>query len=138
MSDGVRSCLIKFLIMFDQLSAEILASLIKGPPTTTTTTTTTKQNVNPAVHGGTLRVLAGKKCCIKLQTLILIFCHCSKAAARIRACRFFFKKTSFLGLTVPYGQRELCLQFCNGMWTQTSMPILAKSWTDPLTFQVDM
>jgi hypothetical protein len=41
--------------MFDQLSAEILASLIKGFPTTTTTTrttttTTTKQNVDPAVH----------------------------------------------------------------------------------------
>jgi hypothetical protein len=37
--------------MFDQLSAEILASLIKGfPRTTTTTTTTTKQNVDPAVH----------------------------------------------------------------------------------------
>jgi hypothetical protein len=37
--------------MFDQLSAEILASLIKGFPTTRTrTTTTTKQNVDPAVH----------------------------------------------------------------------------------------
>jgi hypothetical protein len=38
--------------MFDQLSAEILASLIKGFPTTTTTTTTTttKQNVDPVVH----------------------------------------------------------------------------------------
>jgi hypothetical protein len=36
--------------MFDQLSAEILASLIKGFPTTTTTTRTTKQNVDPAVH----------------------------------------------------------------------------------------
>jgi hypothetical protein len=46
--------------MFDQLSAEIPASLIKGFPTTTrtttrtttttTTTTTTKQNVDPAVH----------------------------------------------------------------------------------------
>jgi hypothetical protein len=37
--------------MSDQLSAEILASLIKGfPTTTTTTTTTTKQNVDPAVH----------------------------------------------------------------------------------------
>jgi hypothetical protein len=38
--------------MFDQLSAEIPASLIKGFPRTTTTrtTTTTKQNVDPAVH----------------------------------------------------------------------------------------
>jgi hypothetical protein len=37
--------------MFDQLSAEILASLIKGfPRTTTTTTTTTKQNVDPAIY----------------------------------------------------------------------------------------
>jgi hypothetical protein len=36
--------------MFDQLSAEILASLIKGFPRTTTTTTTTKQNVDPAIH----------------------------------------------------------------------------------------
>jgi hypothetical protein len=37
--------------MFDQLSADILASLIKGfPTTTTTTTTTTKQNVDPAVY----------------------------------------------------------------------------------------
>jgi ppGpp synthetase/RelA/SpoT-type nucleotidyltranferase len=35
--------------MFDQLSAEILASLIKGFPRRTTTTTT-KQNVDPAVH----------------------------------------------------------------------------------------
>jgi hypothetical protein len=34
--------------MFDQLSAEILASLIKGFPRTRTTTT--KQNVDPAVH----------------------------------------------------------------------------------------
>jgi hypothetical protein len=36
--------------MFDQLSAEILASLIKGFPRTTRTRTTTKQNVDPAVH----------------------------------------------------------------------------------------
>jgi hypothetical protein len=37
--------------MFDQLSAEIPASLIKGfPRTTRTTTSTTKQNVDPAVH----------------------------------------------------------------------------------------
>jgi hypothetical protein len=40
--------------MFDQLSAEIPASLIKGFLTTTRTTrtrtTTTKQNVDPAVH----------------------------------------------------------------------------------------
>jgi hypothetical protein len=43
--------------MFDQLPAEILASLIKGFPTTTTrTTTTTKQNVDPAVHFVYLRV----------------------------------------------------------------------------------
>jgi hypothetical protein len=35
--------------MFDQLSAEIPASLIKGF-LTTTRTTTTKQNVDPAVH----------------------------------------------------------------------------------------
>jgi hypothetical protein len=33
--------------MFDQLSAEILASLIKGFPRTRTTT---KQNVDPAVY----------------------------------------------------------------------------------------
>jgi hypothetical protein len=44
--------------MFDQLSAEIPASLIKGflrttrttRTRTTRTTTTTKQNVDPAVH----------------------------------------------------------------------------------------
>jgi hypothetical protein len=37
--------------MFDQLSAEIPASLIKGfLRTTRTTRTTTKQNVDPAVH----------------------------------------------------------------------------------------
>jgi hypothetical protein len=38
--------------MFDQLSAEIPASLIKGFLTTTRTRTTrtTKQNVDPAVH----------------------------------------------------------------------------------------
>jgi hypothetical protein len=35
--------------MFDQLSAEIRASLIKGFPTTTTRTTT-KQNVDPVVY----------------------------------------------------------------------------------------
>jgi hypothetical protein len=34
--------------MFDQLSAEILASLIKG--VTPTTPTTTKQNVDPAEY----------------------------------------------------------------------------------------
>jgi hypothetical protein len=34
--------------MFDKLSAEIPASLIKGFPRTRTTTT--KQNVDPAVH----------------------------------------------------------------------------------------
>jgi hypothetical protein len=49
--------------MFDQLSAEILASLIKGFPTTTTTrtttTTTTKQNVDPAVHFVYSRVKIG-------------------------------------------------------------------------------
>jgi hypothetical protein len=39
--------------MFDQLSAEIPASLIKGFLTTTrTTTATTKQNVDPAVLAG--------------------------------------------------------------------------------------
>jgi hypothetical protein len=36
--------------MFDELSAEIMPSLIKG------TTTTTKQNVDPAVHLVYLRV----------------------------------------------------------------------------------
>jgi hypothetical protein len=52
--------------MFDQLSAEILASLIKGFPrttrtttTTTRTTTTTKQNVDPAVHLITFPILEG-------------------------------------------------------------------------------
>jgi hypothetical protein len=47
MSDRVWSCLIKFLIMFDQLLADILASLIKG---VTTPTPTTKQNVDPSVY----------------------------------------------------------------------------------------
>jgi hypothetical protein len=47
--------------MFDQLSAEILASLIKGFPRTTTTTT--KQNVDPAVHFVYSRVIIrGYKC----------------------------------------------------------------------------
>jgi hypothetical protein len=45
--------------MFDQLLAEILASLIKGFPRTTTTTTTTKQNVDPAVHFVYSRVKIG-------------------------------------------------------------------------------
>jgi hypothetical protein len=36
--------------MFDQLSAEIVPSLIKGVTTPTTPTTTTKQNVYPAVY----------------------------------------------------------------------------------------
>jgi hypothetical protein len=40
--------------MFDQLSAEIVPSLIKGVKTPPTTT---KQNVDPAVH---VRILAGK------------------------------------------------------------------------------
>jgi hypothetical protein len=65
--------------MFDQLSAEILASLIKGFPTTTRTTTrttTTKQNVDPAVHFVYSRVKIQKveklklKCC-SLVTLVL-------------------------------------------------------------------
>jgi hypothetical protein len=42
--------------MFGQLSAEILASLIKGFPRTTRTTTPTKPNVDPAVHFVYLRV----------------------------------------------------------------------------------
>jgi hypothetical protein len=46
--------------MFDELLADILASLIKGFPRTRTTTRTTKQNVDPAA-GGILRILAGKK-----------------------------------------------------------------------------
>jgi hypothetical protein len=50
--------------MFDQLSAEILASLIKGFPRTTRTRTTSNNNNNNKAKcrpGGTLRVLAGKK-----------------------------------------------------------------------------
>jgi hypothetical protein len=46
--------------MFDQLSADILASLIKGFPTTTTTTTT-KQNVDPAVYYVYSRIKSQKK-----------------------------------------------------------------------------
>jgi hypothetical protein len=47
-SDRVWSSFRSCLIMFDQLSADILASLIKSFPRTTRTTT--MQNVEPAVH----------------------------------------------------------------------------------------
>jgi hypothetical protein len=47
--------------MFDQLLAEIPASLIKGF-LTTTRTTTTKQNVDPAVHFVYSRVKIPKMC----------------------------------------------------------------------------
>jgi hypothetical protein len=60
--------------MFDQLSAEILASLIKGFPTTTrtttTTTTTTKQNVDPAVHFVYSRVTNIARLNIEYQALL--------------------------------------------------------------------
>jgi hypothetical protein len=52
--------------MFDQLSVEIVPSLIKG---VTTTTPTTKQNVDPAVH---VCVLAGKKIA---DRLLICFAH---------------------------------------------------------------
>jgi hypothetical protein len=42
--------------MFDQLSAEIVPSLIKGRPNNTTT----NNNKAKCIPGGTLRVLAGK------------------------------------------------------------------------------
>jgi hypothetical protein len=56
--------------MFDHLSAEILASFIKGFPRTitttttaaTTTTTTTKQNVDPAGYYVYSRVKNSKNC----------------------------------------------------------------------------
>jgi hypothetical protein len=53
--------------MFDQLSADILASLIKGFPRTTTTTTT-KQNVDPAVYYVYSRVKSSRK----MDTLVRI------------------------------------------------------------------
>jgi hypothetical protein len=46
--------------MFHQLSAEILPSLIKGRPPTTTNNN--NNNKAKCIPGGTLRVLAGKKC----------------------------------------------------------------------------
>jgi hypothetical protein len=54
--------------MFDHLSAEILASFIKGFPrtitttTAATTTTTTKQNVDPAGYYVYSRVKNSKNC----------------------------------------------------------------------------
>jgi hypothetical protein len=42
--------------MFDQLSAEIVTSFIKGR------TNTNNNNKAKCIPGGTLRVLAGKKC----------------------------------------------------------------------------
>jgi hypothetical protein len=42
--------------MFDQLSAKIVPSLIKGRPNNTT-----NNNKAKCIPGGTLRVLAGKK-----------------------------------------------------------------------------
>jgi hypothetical protein len=46
--------------MFDQLSAEIVTSFIKGRPDTNTTNN--NNNKAKCIPGGTLRVLAGKKC----------------------------------------------------------------------------
>jgi hypothetical protein len=45
--------------MFDQLSAEIVPSLIKGRHNTNTTTNN-NNNKAKCIPGGTLRVLAGK------------------------------------------------------------------------------
>jgi hypothetical protein len=47
--------------MFDQLSAEIVTSFIKGRPNTNTTNNN-NNNKAKCIPGGTLRVLAGKKC----------------------------------------------------------------------------
>jgi hypothetical protein len=47
--------------MFEELLADILASLIKGFPRTRTRTTTTKQNVDPAVYYVYSRVKSSKK-----------------------------------------------------------------------------
>jgi hypothetical protein len=44
--------------MFDQLSAEIVTSFIKGR----TNTNNNNNNKAKCIPGGTLRVLAGKKC----------------------------------------------------------------------------
>jgi hypothetical protein len=51
--------------MFDQLSAEIVPSLIKGRPNSPNT----NNNKAKCIPGGTLRVLAGKNDNVLLQIL---------------------------------------------------------------------
>jgi hypothetical protein len=56
-------------MMFDQLSAEIVPSLIKGRHNTNTTNNKTKY-----IPSGTLRVLAGKKLKLfKINTKLILF-----------------------------------------------------------------
>jgi hypothetical protein len=62
--------------------AEILASLIKGPPTTTTTT---KQNVYPAVHCVYSRVKS------ELQNSFLYFCQPEITRNDIVACALYYQ-----------------------------------------------
>jgi hypothetical protein len=74
--------------MFDQLSAEILASLIKGFPRTTTTTTTTKQNVDPAVYYVYSRVKITNESKVVQKYIIFIFW-----ARLARQCIRLFQKS---------------------------------------------
>jgi hypothetical protein len=110
--------------MFDQLSAEILASLIKGFPRTTTrttttttrTTTTTKQNVDPAVYYIYSRVKMfknryysrPKSCSVEL------FC------ATVAVYRICFEMTTGL----------IMCSVSNPVYTDTGIPVFGTPNTD--------
>jgi hypothetical protein len=85
--------------MFDQLSDDILASLIKGFPRTTTTTTT-KQNVDPAVY----YVYSQEK-------MMLQFYIYSAIASRVEKLMAFEGKQIFL--TNLFVNRKTCLSNVN-------------------------
>jgi hypothetical protein len=103
MSDHVWSC----LIMFDQLSAEILASLIKGFPTTTRTTTT-KQNVDPAVHFVYSRVKnVFWKVCFEIVYLLFPLCKQKSFFVSTDFLTFFDLK-SWLNKTE---NQQVCIKF---------------------------
>jgi hypothetical protein len=60
--------------MFDQLSAEIVPSLIKGRPNNNNNNNN-NNNKAKCIPGGTLRVLAGKKRS-ELSRSIVVICGC--------------------------------------------------------------
>jgi hypothetical protein len=73
--------------MFDQLSAEIVPSLIKGV-TTPTTPTTTKQNVYPAVYYvySRVKIVMTENALFNFPKFILNFC--CKLQLQLHNCTF--------------------------------------------------